>query len=205
MNNWYIDFDSTLYDTSTLKKDMLETMALNINPLKKESIIQEIDSMFKPEKIYNIFKLCNYYENKYNLKENSLIKPIKEIILNGSKYVFNDVIPFLEKLRNNNNTISMLTWSTLKENMEFQNLKIIGSGISNYFDTLIITAFPKHTLELNYKTGIFIDDNTNDLENLYKISHGRVIRIKRKNNKYSKIPLNIPNIEEYSTLSEILI
>ena len=87
MNNWYIDFDSTLYDTSTLKKDMLETMALNINPSKKESIIQEIDSMFKPEKIYNIFKLCNYYENKYKLKENSLIKPIKEIILNGSKYV----------------------------------------------------------------------------------------------------------------------
>lgn len=204
MNNWYIDFDSTLYNTSALKKDMLEAMALNIDSSKKESIIQEIDSMFKPQKIYNIFNLCNYYENKYNLKKNILVKPIKEIILNGSKYVFNDVIPFLEKLRNNN-TISMLTWSTLRENMEFQNLKIIGSGISNYFDTIIITAFPKHTLELNYKTGIFVDDNPNDLENLHKISRGRVIRIKRKSNKYSKIPLNIPNIEEYSTLSEILI
>ena len=204
MNNWYIDFDSTLYNTSALKKDMLEAMALNIDSSRKESIIQEIDSMFKPQKIYNIFNLCNYYENKYNLKKNILVKPIKEIILNGSKYVFNDVIPFLEKLRNNN-TISMLTWSTLRENMEFQNLKIIGSGISNYFDTIIITAFPKHTLELNYKTGIFVDDNPNDLENLHKISRGRVIRIKRKSNKYSKIPLNIPNIEEYSTLSEILI
>ena len=204
MNNWYIDFDSTLYNTSALKKDMLEAMALNIDSSKKESIIQEIDSMFKPQKIYNIFNLCNYYENKYNLKKNILVKPIKEIILNGSKYVFNDVIPFLEKLRNNN-TISMLTWSTLRENMEFQNLKIIGSGISNYFDTIIITAFPKHTLELNYKTGIFVDDNPNELENLHKISRGRVIRIKRKSNKYSKIPLNIPNIEEYSTLSEILI
>lgn len=205
MSNWYLDFDSTLYDTSSLTTDMLETMALHIDKLNKDIILKELKSLFNREHIYNIFNLCDYFEKKYSLKSNSLLNPVKEVIENGSKYVYEDVISFLNKLKEKNNTIQMLTSSTVKENMEFQELKVKGSGISNYFDVITITAEPKYTLDLKYENGIFIDDNPEDLENLYKVNGKRIIRIKRKNGKYSNKTLNISKIEEYTTLSEILI
>ena len=101
--------------------------------------------------------------------------------------------------------MQMLTSSITNENMEFHELKINGSGISNYFDTIIITATPKHELDFKYENGIFVDDNPKDLENLYNVNGKRIIRIKRKNGRYSDKPLNISKIEEYTTLSEILI
>lgn len=205
MNNWYIDFDSTLYDTTSLTNNMLETMAVHINKSNKESILKELKSLFNKEHIYNIFKLCDYFEEKYSLKSNSLLIPVKEIILNGSKYVYKDVISFLEKLKNNKININMLTYSMSKENMEYQELKIYGSGISGYFDSVIITSIPKHTLGLKYKDGTFIDDSPEDLTNLYNSKGKRIIRIKRENGKYSDKLLNISKIEEYTTLSEILI
>ncbi len=205
MSNWYLDFDSTLYDTSSLTTDMLETMALHIDKLNKDIILKELKSLFNREHIYNIFNLCDYFEKKYSLKSNSLLNPVKEVIENGSKYVYEDVISFLNKLKEKNNTIQMLTSSTVKENIEFQELKVKGSGISNYFDVITITAEPKYTLDLKYENGIFIDDNPEDLENLYKVNGKRIIRIKRKNGKYSNKTLNISKIEEYTTLSEILI
>lgn len=205
MSNWYIDFDSTLYDTSSLTKDMLETMALHIDKQNKENILNELKSIFNREHIYNIFKLCDYFEKKYSLKSNFLLNSVKEVISNGSKYVYEDVIYFLNKLKENNNTVQMLTFSTTKENMEFQELKIHGSEISNYFDAIIITATPKHILDLKYENGIFVDDNPEDLKNLYNVNGKRIIRIKRENGKYSDKPLNISKIEEYTTLSEILI
>lgn len=205
MSNWYLDFDSTLYDTSSLTTDMLETMALHIDKLNKDIILKELKNLFNREHIYNIFNLCDYFEKKYSLKSNSLLNPVKEVIKNGSKYVYEDVISFLNKLKEKNNTIQMLTSSTVKENMEFQELKVKGSGISNYFDVITITAEPKYTLDLKYENGIFIDDNPEDLENLYKVNGKRIIRIKRKNGKYSNKTLNISKIEEYTTLSEILI
>lgn len=205
MSNWYLDFDSTLYDTSSLTTDMLETMALHIDKLNKDIILKELKSLFNREHIYNIFNLCDYFEKKYSLKSNSLLNPVKEVIENGSKYVYEDVISFLNKLKEKNNTIQMLTSSTVKGNIEFQELKVKGSGISNYFDVITITAEPKYTLDLKYENGIFIDDNPEDLENLYKVNGKRIIRIKRKNGKYSNKTLNISKIEEYTTLSEILI
>ena len=45
----------------------------------------------------------------------------------------------------------MLTSSITNENMEFHELKINGAGISNYFDTIIITATPKHELDFKYE------------------------------------------------------
>ena len=205
MSNWYIDFDSTLYDTQSLTNDMLEKMALHIDKSNKDNILQELKSLFNREHIYNIFDLCNYFEKKYSLETNYLLTPVKEIISNGFKYVYDDVILFLKQLKETGNKVQMLTSSITNENMEFHELKINGSGISNYFDTIIITATPKHELDFKYENGIFVDDNPKDLENLYNVNGKRIIRIKRKNGRYSDKLLNISKIEEYTTLSEILI
>ena len=205
MGNWYIDFDSTLYDTQSLTNDMLEKMALHIDKSNKDNILQELKSLFNREHIYNIFDLCDYFEKKYSLETNYLLTPVKEIISNGFKYVYDDVISFLNKLKEKGNKVQMLTSSITNENMEFHELKINGAGISNYFDTIIITATPKHELDFKYENGIFVDDNPKDLENLYNVNGKRIIHKKRKNGRYSDKPLNISKIEEYTTLSEILI
>ena len=140
MSNWYIDFDSTLYNTQSLTNDMLETMALHIDKSNKDNILKELKSLFNREHIYNIFDLCDYFEKKYSLETNYLLTPVKEIISNGFKYVYDDVILFLKQLKEKGNKVQMLTSSIANENMEFHELKINGSRISNYFDTIIITA-----------------------------------------------------------------
>ena len=52
--------------------------------------------------------------------------------------------------------------------------KLMGSGITSYFDGIIITAEYKFLLDIDYTNGIFIDDDPRDLNGLYA-AFGRVI------------------------------
>ena len=93
--------------------------------------------------------------------------------------------------------------SYANDGLEYQSLKIAGSGLSNYFDALYITADKKFELDLDYTNGIFIDDNPEDLIGLYSNNPKRLIRLRRKENKYSVQDLKYIKIEEYSDFSEI--
>lgn len=205
MSNWYIDFDSTLYDTTRLTADMLETIAIHIDETRKEEILQELKSLFNRDNIYNIFELCDFFENKYSLPSKTLSNPVKMLLADGAKYLYEDSEEFLKTLQSKGHKIFMLTSASYKPNMEYQQAKILGSGLTNYFEALIITAIHKDELHLDYENGIFVDDNPSDLKRLYEANAKKVIRIKRKNNKYSDKPLNISDVEEYNLLSEITI
>ena len=124
---------------------------------------------------------------------------IENIILNSSDLVFEDVIPFLQKLRSQNHNLFLLSYAA--DTLRYQALKIIGSGLSNYFNALYITAKPKYELDIDYTNGIFIDDNPDDLIGLYSKNPLKVIRIRRKENiKYSVKDVDNPNIKEYPNL-----
>ena len=86
----------------------------------------------------------------------------------------------------------------------FQVLKIKGSGLIKYFDALYITSKPKYELDINYENGIFIDDRAKDLLGLYSKNAKKVIRLRRKGNKYSIEDIGNAEIEEYSSFGEIL-
>lgn len=199
--NYYIDFDNTLYNTPLLTDRLLNSIVNSIiekTNLGSKVLYEECKSMFKQDLCH--VKLAKYFSAKYNLDTSTIINNLNNILLNGYDLVFDDVIPFLKKLKEKGNKLYMLTYS--KHSLEYQSIKIAGSKLSDYFDTLYITTVPKYNLDIDYENGIFIDDNPTDLLGLYSKNAKQVIRLRRKENKYSIKDLD-KNIQEYSSLSEI--
>lgn len=201
--DYYIDFDNTLYNTPLLTDKMLSKLVESACSQKKLDAIElknQCISLFNREHIYNIYELVSYFSDKYELDRSNIIKAIDNEILNGKNFIYDDSISFLENLKKNNNNIFLLSYSN--NNLNYQTEKILGSGLAPYFDGLFITSNPKYELDINYSNGIFIDDNPKDLLGLYSKNSKKIIRLKRLNNKYSKIELNI-KIEEYNKLIDI--
>lgn len=202
--NYYIDFDNTLYNTPLLTNKMLNSIVNSIrekNDLSSEDLYQECKSMFNREHIYDIYELARYFADKYNLNASTVINNLNNIILNGSDLVFEDTIPFLQKLKEQGHKLYMLTYC--KESLEYQSIKVAGSKLANFFDALFITAVPKYTLDIDYTNGIFIDDNPSDLLGLYSKNPKQVIRLRREGNKYSVKDLENTDIKEYLNFNEI--
>ena len=202
--NYYIDFDNTLYNTPLLTNKMLNSIVNSIKEktnFNSEDLFQECKSMFNREHIYNIYELAKYFSDKYNLDSFTVINNLNNIILDGSDLVFEDTIPFLKKLKEKGHKIYMLTYC--KDSLEYQSIKVAGSKLSDFFDALYITSVPKYNLDIDYTNGIFIDDNPEDLLGLYSRNAKQVIRLRRKENKYSVKDLNKSDIKEYLNFNDI--
>ncbi len=203
--NYFIDFDNTLYETSKLVELIFQKISIIIsekNKINNEIILKDLKDNYNSS--MNIFNFATNIANKYKVDGEVLIREIKKIIDNGENLVFDDVEEFLKKLKEKRHNIYLLTYIT-QVNMEYQMEKITGSGLAKYFDNIIIASNNKYELDINYKDGIFIDDNPKDIEGLYKQKPIKVIRIRRENNKYSKIDINNDDIEEYKLFKDIKI
>ena len=204
--NFYIDFDNTLYETSALSRDMLMEISRNIVNKNQEKNIDdiylEVKSMFNRDNIYNIYNLAIFFAEKYSLDSREIISSVENIISNGSKYVFEDAIDFLNRVSKGGNIVNILTY-VAQEDLSYQLSKIKGSGLSQYFDNIFIVSKNKFDLDLNYEEGIFIDDNPKDLTGLANRNPKSLIRIRRESAKYSKEELNIENMIECKSLREI--
>ena len=202
--NYYIDFDNTLYNTALLTDKMIHSIVNSISKktnLESEDLYIECKEMFNHKHIYNIYELAKYFSNKYSLDCSSVINDLNNIILKGSEFVFEDTIPFLKKLKEKGHKLYMLTYC--KDNLEYQSIKVAGSKLACFFDALYITSRPKYTLDIDYTNGIFIDDNPEDLLGLYSQNPKEVIRLRRKENKYSEKDININKINEYPNFNKI--
>lgn len=205
--NYYLDFDNTLYETSRLSNDMLKGLAYEISKktsISENDIFDELKSMFNRENIYNIYKLAKYFAKKYNIEESVLIDKVEGIILDGKKYVYNDVISFLKELKEKNNIINVLTY-VAKEDLSYQLTKIKGSGLSEYFDNIIISSSLKFNLDLKYEEGIFFDDNPRDLLGLASKNPKILVRVRRDENKHNKQELDIENLIECKSLKDYIL
>ncbi len=205
--NYYLDFDNTLYETSRLSNDMLKGLAYEISKktsISENDIFDELKSMFNRENIYNIYKLAKFFAKKYNIEESILIDKVEDIILDGKKYVYDDVISFLKELKEKNHIINVLTY-VAKEDLSYQLTKIKGSGLSEYFDNIIISSSLKFNLDLKYEEGIFFDDSPKDLLGLASRNPKILVRVRRENNKYSKQELDIKNLIECKTLKDYIL
>lgn len=204
--NYYLDFDSTLYDTPRLSRDMLDTIAKEIclhTDKDFEEILKELKSMFNRDNIYNIYKLAKYFASKYNIDEKGLIDKVEAVISDGEKYVFEDSIYFLKELKNRKHILNVLTY-VVQEDLSYQLSKIKGSGLSEYFDNIIITSSLKFNLDLKYEEGAFFDDSPRDLTGLASRNPKVLVRVNRKNNKYFDQKLEINNLIECETLKDYI-
>ena len=183
----YIDFDGTLYNTTKLNKYF-------INIFNKYNI----DTKYITN-LMNTYKNYDILANKIII-DNNIDKSIYNDIFNlySNDLVFKDVIPFLEKYHNKYELI-LLTLG----NKEYQEKKIKSSNLKKYFKDIIITDKDKSKLNIDYTNGIFIDNNPNELKKFYNSNAKYLIRIKRNEDKYSKLNLNIKNIPEFNSFEDL--
>lgn len=195
--NYYIDFDNTLYNTPLLLQKMMKTIYDCIDNMEES----DKDKLYNSKTIDDINHIINDFSKKYGVNNNNIIHEVHNVISNGSSMVFPDSIPFIENLQKNNNLFLL---SYANNNLKYQTAKILGSNLLQYFDGTYITCKPKYDLDIDYSNGIFIDDNPRDLEGLYSKNPIKLIRLRRKENKYSSIDLSF-KIEEYTKFDEIKI
>lgn len=204
--NYYIDFDNTLYETAKLTSLMIAAIGNKIGELaglEKQPIIQDAKDNFNST-LDNIFTHAEKMGKKYNVDPVSVVNAVKKVIDNGKEIVFEDAIRFLKRLKENGHRIFILTYIP-QTNQEYQLKKLMGSGITSYFDGIIITAQYKFLLDLDYTNGIFIDDDPRDLNGLFEKNPIKVIRIRKENNKRSKIDIDNKEIEEYVSFDDIVV
>ena len=194
--NYYIDFDHTLFDSQILTQRMLQAIVKT----SKLDILDECKSMFNRENIYNIYELVKYFSKKYHLDEAKIQTAVNYEINNSQDLVFPDGINFIKNLKEKGHKVYLLSYYEYK--LQYQIAKIVGSHLSDLLDGIFVTKDLKYNLDINYQNGIFIDDKPSDLIGLYSKNPQKVIRIRRKNHKYSDKDINI-DIEEYENFNEI--
>lgn len=204
--NYYIDFDNTLYETAKLTTLMVEAIATTISEFTKKNfdeIMADVKENFNST-TDNIFTYAEKMSEKYEINPQYTVENVNKVVANGESIVFEDAKRFVKRLKERGDKCFILTYIP-KTNQEYQMKKILGSGIASYFDGIIMTAEYKFLLDINYQNGIFIDDDPRDLNGLVDSGAKKVIRIRKENNKRSKIDINNPEIEEYEYFDDIKI
>lgn len=202
--NYYVDFDNTLYETAKLTSLEMEEITKTICEEKKldfDKTFEEVKSSFDSPK-GNFILFAKDMAKKYNVNEEKLLNKVNYIIDNSKDLVYEDAKRFLKRLREKGNKIVILTY-IVNGNQAQQMQKLMGSGISSDVDEIFITTELKYTLDLDYSKGIFIDDAPRDLTGLYEKNPIKVIRIRKPNNKRSKVDIDNKDIEEYVSFDDI--
>lgn len=204
--NYYIDFDNTLYETAKLTSLMLGSISKGISEktgISANELFEEAKANFNSTND-NIFSFAESMSKKYQVNPKTIVSGVNGVIDNGQDLVFDDAKRFLERLKKNGDKAFILTFLP-KTNQEYQMRKIMGSGLSKYFDGIMMTTEYKFLLDINYQNGIFIDDDPRDLNGLASKNPIRVIRMRKPNNRRSRIDMENPRIEEYVSFDDIQI
>ena len=190
----YIDFDCILFDTDKFYFEFLKIC--NKYGISKEEIQILIDKLFSKNSLFNLEKIVKELTKQYNLNKTFFDECMS---LFDNDFVYNDVIPNLEKLYKKYELI-LLTYG----DFDYQSKKIKSSNLKKYFNKIIITSSIKSEIEnICYDEGVFIDNNPKEIERFINKSAKKVIRVRRPSDKYSKIDTKL-TVSEYEDLSQLV-
>ena len=190
----YIDFDRTLFNCDMFLEDFYTL--INEYHITKEIFKNSQNQCFKDG--FNPYVILHKVEEVFSF-DKSLYTKVDNLLKSTYQYLYSDSLAFLKYLKKSDYTVIILT----KGNEEYQKEKIINSGINDYYDDLIITMQHKGKLKLDYKNGIFIDDNPKEIKSIIKNNPKMIIRIKRENERYSDISLD-DKVLSISSFEEII-
>lgn len=204
MRQIYIDFDSTLFDTGKLKAALNGLIAENLHETKIISLSDALEKILHLRKVEKLgyYQICERLEIEFGLEKSSLTKQIDDFLVHCSHLVYDDSVEFLKTLQDYQ--VNILTFSP-KRDTEFQMRKMLGSGLLDFADNIIICSKPKGELKLDYENAIFVDDNPSQLSSLINagVSENRLFRVKRDGAKYSNLEIVDFSPTEISSLKEI--
>lgn len=190
----YIDFDGTLFNTDKYTKDYMNIFSYyHIN----SDLFDEVKTLLSHNSLFNINKIIDYLIKNYNI-DKSLKEQVGKLLNNS--YIYPDVKESLNNLIDNGYELYLLTYG----DKEFQSNKIDSSNITNYFKDIIITNKNKSELNLDYNNSIFIDNSPYVIDLLNNCSTKKLIRIKRDDDRYSKLKCNVSDLIECNDFYEIV-
>ncbi len=186
--NIYIDFDGTLFDTDKFYKEFLNICkSYNVEEAKVFNIRNESQDLF------NLDALALKIKDRFNL-DDGFINKVNSLY--DSKYLYDDVINFLEKYYKKYN-LYMLTFGEAN----YQIKKINSTNLNKYFKDIIITTDKGHE-DIDYENSWFIDNNPREIEKIHNAGATKIIRIKRKDDSHFSLICNV-KVKEYFAFDDI--
>lgn len=192
----YIDFDGTLYNSDNFYNGFIEICSkYNI---KKEKVKEIENDIFNNKNLFNVDILSQKIFEYYQLPI-SFLYNVEALYKKPN--LFSDTIPSLEQLiKSSKYELYILTHG----NRKYQLKKITSSKIDKYIKEIIVTTGSKIDLDgINYQESIFIDNNPFQIKQLIAAKAKKVIRIRRHQDKYSKIASTVP-VNEYDNLLTLI-
>lgn len=208
---FFIDFDDTLFDTDRLKKYLVRIFEKNgVN--KQE--FQDSYNILRNEKDlkYNPYRQIDLI-NIDDINRENLLNDLNLLFEDSHDLVFSDSIDFLNNIKKMGGKLVLISFG----DESFQNIKIDSSGLTKYFDEIIITNKAKIDLiisrdDLDFYDEIFLlDDHPIFIDEALKAVNNKtiplykkinIIRINRGGRKYSNIETSFIH-EEYSNLRDV--
>ena len=108
---FYIDFDSTLYDTDRIRnfdKEIASTLTKYVG-LSFDEAIKKVEEIHKDKK--KVFDICDALEEEYQVDQGLLREGVERFLAQGKKFLFNDSIDFLKRISSKGHEINILTFT----------------------------------------------------------------------------------------------
>ncbi|HBI34362.1 MAG TPA: hypothetical protein DEA43_01580 [Candidatus Moranbacteria bacterium] len=187
----FIDFDDVIFNTKKFRED-LEAL-FDSNGVSKE-IFQKYYTDPKDQraiKTFNPWLQAERISRVMDFDVNKLTEAINEFIFDISRYVFVDVLDFVNMLGSKN--IYVVSYGDL----EFQHKKINGSMVDKYLDNIIVTEnlkseiiskiIAEDDMEKNEKI-FFLDDRIEQIRDVKeKFPNIVTILVKRPEGRYQEM------------------
>ena len=210
---FFIDFDDTLFNTKKFKDDLLKVFFNNgVTEKQFKDSYYCIDSDLKPK--YSPYLQIKKLEGELELDGKKLRSEFDIFIKKTKKYLFDDSMSFLKKIKKDSNYLVLLSYGECL----FQKMKIDNSGVGKFFDQIIVTDEPKLNVILSHKKidyfdkVFFVEDHPEQLDKAMRKLESQerkfsekieIIKISRSDGRYSKIKTKF-NFKKFGDLREVL-
>lgn len=167
-----IDFDDTLFDTTSLKEDLLALFGRFGISAEKFWETYRITYNQNDLASYNLWRHIDIVCQQFtNLDKKLLLFEAKEILSNGKKYLIDGAENFLQGLRNFSAPLILLSLG----DAEFQKQKVKSAGVAKFFHKVIFTGRDKKEaiqplIKDTIGDIIFINDKINETREVTALS-----------------------------------
>ena len=170
---YILDLDNTLLETKPYGEELLINLSNLIAKLTSEDqqeILKNILATYDSTTA-NFFNFAKSLAQKYNLPYEPLKEELINTMLNSSKYIFEDVRPFLKNLKKTGERICILTFVSGQQNLPQQAFKLAGTNILDLVDEVYITSSLKFNINIDIKNSTVVDDSPRDIRGFYYRLH----------------------------------
>ena len=163
----FLDFDHTLFNTDQFFRVELP---LVLAPYQiDQAVWKQTYALVQPQG-YSLVKHLSLLAETLDLPKEEIVGKVMDHFHDGSKFVFPDVVDFLDTARRHGATLALLSFGA----QEWQHYKLEMSGLKDYFDEIFITAKPNAKQEVinlhkGLKPFIMVDNNAEELDAILQV------------------------------------